>query len=264
MSNRSTDSREALQGCLDGICSVMGWSGGHAHVLEAGQMVSSGLWHLPAERDYTSLRETLKNLRMGEGTGLAGRVMLTRRPSWFQDVSTEPTEEAHRGLRSAVREAGFRGVLALPVLTGDEVPAVLEFLTESRTELPIPSCSEIMSSIGVQVGRVFERESARARQEDQTRKIESLSVTDELTGLLNRRGFVSMAAQQLKVSRRAKETCHLFFMDVDGLKRINDELGHGAGDAALRDLSGGAACLLPGAGPRRSPRRGRVRCVRAV
>jgi diguanylate cyclase (GGDEF)-like protein len=236
VSNRSTASREALQGCLDEICDVMGWPAAHAHVLEGGKLISSELWHLPAGRNFGFLREAMKGVVVEPGTGLSGRVMATRRPSWFTDVSSEPPEAAHQPVRDALREAGFRGILGLPVLAGDEVPAVLEFFTESPAA-PDAEMLEIMSSIGVQVGRVFERELARAQQEEQTRKIESLSVTDELTGLHNRRGFLTMAAQQLKLSRRAKESCHLFFMDMDGLKRINDELGHGAGDAALQEVA---------------------------
>jgi len=236
VSNRSTASREALQGCLDEICDVMGWPAAHAHVVEGGKMVSSELWHLPAGRNFAFLREAMKSVTVDPGAGLVGRVMVTRRASWFQDVATAPPEVGHQAARDALREASFRGVLALPVLAGDEVPAILEFFME-RPVAPDPELLEIMSSIGVQVGRVFERELARALQEEQTKKIESLSVTDSLTGLLNRRGFVTMAAQQLKLSRRAKEACHLFFMDMDGLKRINDELGHAVGDSALQEVA---------------------------
>ncbi len=60
-----------------------------------------------------------------------------------------------------------------------------------------------------------------------------LSTTDPLTGLRNRRGFLSLTEQQLKVSDRAKKRLILFFADLDGLKEINDTLGHEEGDKAL-------------------------------
>ena len=61
---------------------------------------------------------------------------------------------------------------------------------------------------------------------------------DELTGLHNRRGFVTLATQDLGVARRAKQSLLVAFGDLDGLKHINDTLGHAEGDAALRDVAG--------------------------
>jgi diguanylate cyclase (GGDEF)-like protein len=61
----------------------------------------------------------------------------------------------------------------------------------------------------------------------------SLSITDPLTGLHNRRGFISLAEQQLKLSDRNKRGVQLYFADLDGLKWINDTLGHEEGDKAL-------------------------------
>ena len=67
--------------------------------------------------------------------------------------------------------------------------------------------------------------------------IRLMSLTDGLTGLLNRRGFTTLAEQQLRVSIRTRNRLWLVFADVDGLKNINDRLGHEAGDLALREVS---------------------------
>jgi len=64
-------------------------------------------------------------------------------------------------------------------------------------------------------------------------EILALSITDQLTGLHNRRGFLSLAGQQLKLAERNKSGMLLFFVDLDGLKWINDTLGHEEGDKAL-------------------------------
>lgn len=71
---------------------------------------------------------------------------------------------------------------------------------------------------------------SRKSMEEQVRRA---ALTDELTGLYNRRGFTLMAEQQLRLAHRHKQPIHLFFIDLDGMKRINDELGHDAGDDAL-------------------------------
>ncbi len=64
-------------------------------------------------------------------------------------------------------------------------------------------------------------------------KLLSLSNTDELTGLFNRRGFFALAGQQLKMSQRLKKGMSLLSADLDGLKKINDTFGHQVGDRAL-------------------------------
>jgi diguanylate cyclase (GGDEF)-like protein len=62
----------------------------------------------------------------------------------------------------------------------------------------------------------------------------NLALTDELTGLYNRRGFMAIAERQLKIGRRSGREMLLFFIDVDGLKQINDSFGHSEGDRVLK------------------------------
>ena len=61
-----------------------------------------------------------------------------------------------------------------------------------------------------------------------------LARTDPLTGIANRRGFYERAELELSRSRRHDEAITLGYVDVDDFKRINDELGHEAGDDLLR------------------------------
>jgi diguanylate cyclase (GGDEF)-like protein/PAS domain S-box-containing protein len=71
-------------------------------------------------------------------------------------------------------------------------------------------------------------------------ELRKLAIVDELTGLHNRRGFNILADQELARALRKREKCLFFFSDVDGLKQINDTLGHDAGDRAIC----GAASVL--------------------
>ena len=68
-------------------------------------------------------------------------------------------------------------------------------------------------------------------------ELSNLALKDELTGLYNRRGFLVLADRQLKLARRYGRSLLLFFLDVDGLKEINDTLGHTEGDAALKRMA---------------------------
>jgi diguanylate cyclase (GGDEF)-like protein/PAS domain S-box-containing protein len=64
-------------------------------------------------------------------------------------------------------------------------------------------------------------------------EVRLMAVTDHLTGLYNRRGFVTLAEQQLKLSARSRKSMILYSADMDGMKQINDTWGHDEGDRAL-------------------------------
>jgi diguanylate cyclase (GGDEF)-like protein/PAS domain S-box-containing protein len=75
----------------------------------------------------------------------------------------------------------------------------------------------------------------RTRTENELR---DLSLIDELTKVYNRRGFMTLAEQQIKVAHRTKKEMSIFYTDLDDLKKINDSFGHDEGDAALVEAAG--------------------------
>ena len=77
-----------------------------------------------------------------------------------------------------------------------------------------------------QIQDITERKRAEAA-------LQSLSLVDELTGLYNRRGFLAVTEQHLITIRRNEKIPVLLYADLDGLKEINDSLGHHEGDRAL-------------------------------
>ena len=77
-----------------------------------------------------------------------------------------------------------------------------------------------------QIQDITERKRAEAA-------LQSLSLVDELTGLYNRRGFMAVTEQHLASIRRHQKVPVILYADLDGLKRINDSLGHPEGDRAL-------------------------------
>ena len=78
--------------------------------------------------------------------------------------------------------------------------------------------------------RIIADQSARIEQ------LESLSLTDELTGLANRRGFEQALRRTLALASRHDGSGILAYIDLDDFKSINDRLGHGAGDAVLKQV----------------------------
>lgn len=67
--------------------------------------------------------------------------------------------------------------------------------------------------------------------------LRSLSLNDELTGLYNRRGFITLAENRQKLAARQGVRSSLIFGDVDNLKQINDSFGHREGDRALHEVA---------------------------
>jgi diguanylate cyclase (GGDEF)-like protein/PAS domain S-box-containing protein len=63
--------------------------------------------------------------------------------------------------------------------------------------------------------------------------LKTMSLIDDLTGLYNRRGFLTLAGQEIKAANRRRERTYLIFVDLDDMKGINDTFGHLEGDQAL-------------------------------
>jgi len=82
--------------------------------------------------------------------------------------------------------------------------------------------------------RIINYNIERARLQIELRK---LSLIDDLTGLYNRRGFLTLAEQHIKLIQRTHRGFILFALDLDGFKEINDTWGHSVGDQALKDAA---------------------------
>lgn len=67
--------------------------------------------------------------------------------------------------------------------------------------------------------------------------LRALSLSDELTGIYNRRGLVTLGEQILRLARRQKQVTYMLYADVDNLKEINDTWGHQEGDRMLKEVA---------------------------
>lgn len=221
--NEASTSRAAMQQCLDLICRAVGHSVGHVYLVEDDRLVPTDLWHLDDEARFSRFVRITNETVLSAGVGPLGRVLASARPLWIEDVSSDPEFVRSRGGELPVL-SGF----AVPVMLKSEVCAVLEFYTGQRTK-ENPGLLEVMAHVGTQLGRVVERER-------HAEAVRALSLIDDLTLLHNRRGFLTLAELQLKAAARARDAVLLFFVDMDGLKQINDQLGHETGDQAIIDL----------------------------
>ena len=132
-----------------------GWALGHAFVAapqDPARLVSSGVWTDASPR-FGAFREATAAASFGRGEGLPGRVFASGVPEWRLDLDAPDVFLR----REAAREAGLHAALAFPVLSGADVVAVFEFV-DSEAAVPDEALLAAMASVGVQVGRVFERE----------------------------------------------------------------------------------------------------------
>ncbi len=111
----------------------------------------------------------------------------------------------------------------------------LQKLPEPQSWKVDPASKELLEEL---LALAAEAEQTVAEQSKRIRYLESLSVTDELTGLLNRRGFDAEFARALARADRSDESGLLVLCDLDHFKAINDTYGHLAGDAVLSAIGG--------------------------
>ena len=94
--------------------------------------------------------------------------------------------------------------------------------------------SLVVQSSARDITKRLELEQRLAQQAEELR---DLSLQDGLTGLYNRRGFMEVSKPMLKAALREKRAAALLFVDLDGLKLVNDRLGHEAGDRFIREAA---------------------------
>ncbi len=114
----------------------------------------------------------------------------------------------------------------------------------STTKVPLRDRNGTVVGVFGISRNITERKQAEERLQEQSKQLadqaqtlEKLASLDELTGLYNRRGLTTAGAQMLYNARLTGRPLGVLFIDLDGLKDINDRFGHGAGDHALRATS---------------------------
>lgn len=156
------------------------------------------------------------------GTCLCGRAAASGE-SIFIDCITEQHDIKYSGMEP-------HGHYSVPIHSStSDVLGVFNLYIKAGVKRS-QRAEEILDAASKLVAGIIERK----QLED---KLHHISITDELTGLLNRRGFKTLAQQQLNLAERQGSEMVLFFIDLDGLKEINDEQGHNAGDQALIDTA---------------------------
>ncbi|HEX5692011.1 MAG TPA: ATP-binding protein [Roseiflexaceae bacterium] len=163
--NTAASVEAATQQVLAQICEYLGWPVGCAVLFDGDDRMRSEatLWHLTDVERFAPLRESLEQALRYANAGVIAQVRASGRPIW----------------KAGAGEAALAGaVLAVPVLVGVEVVAVLAFLAFAEADQDA-ALLEVLAQAGTQLGRVVERERIAARLEEQQRSLaERLNATE--------------------------------------------------------------------------------------
>ncbi len=143
----------------------------------------------------------------------------------FNIMLTDITLPGMKGFELAERAKKIRPSMILIIMTG--------FIDDFSYD----SAIEAGASDFIKKPFTFKELKVRIEHVKLQEKQRVMAITDELTGLCNRRGFFNLAEQQLRLSKRLRKGIYMLYADVDNLKVINDTLGHQTGDMALVDTA---------------------------
>jgi diguanylate cyclase (GGDEF)-like protein len=206
-------------------------------------------------RDEDAISPLWKGQRFPMSACISGWVMLNRRATTIPDIYTDP-----RVPHEAYRPTFVKSLVMVPIRTLEPIGAIGTYWAtpheagEKQVELLqalADSTSIALENVRVyaelehrieertsQLVEINQRLQAEMRERERmAAEVRQLSLTDELTGLRNRRGFLLLAERELESARRRGGRCLLLYADLDYLKQANDLFGHAAGDSMLIDAA---------------------------
>ncbi|MFM7027943.1 MAG: putative bifunctional diguanylate cyclase/phosphodiesterase [Chakrabartia sp.] len=229
LANAIEDPREILERALRDICAALGYSFGNAFLADPADpdvLRPAGIFHATTCASATEFIAASQEIVLRDPPiVIAGRQMPVA-PAWTPGI------DRMKGFARAVlaRQANFRAMLTVPILSGRDRLALLEFFAMDERE-PEAELLDVLMQAGLQIGGVF-------RRRQQADRLRESALTDSLTGLPNRASFALQIESRFAECRRLGEPApSLIFIDLDGFKLVNDTLGHQAGDRLLIDMA---------------------------
>ncbi len=199
-------------------------------------------------------------LRNEETEGLIAKAVIGARIDLFADphigerVSSLVLDDGNPVVVEDIRRIGIKAApaawqyktssfLSYPILIGERRIGVMNFTDKVTGDAFGERDLELLRSIAPQIAVALDRTVLK----DKAGEFEQLSVTDPLTGLLNRRYLEKRLIEEIQRSKRHRFPMSLMMLDVDQFKSYNDMFGHPAGDTALKIVSNILQDILRGA-----------------
>jgi diguanylate cyclase (GGDEF)-like protein len=175
--------------------------------------------------------EVARETRVRMGEGVAGSVMSNGRPLVVRDV-----ESTGHAPAPAERSYKTKSFISYPITISGRKVGVLNVTDKAGGGSYDDVDLSLIESIAPQMALALDR----AEWQEKANQFQLMSITDPLTGLLNRRYLIERLAEELKRSKRQNYEMSFMMLDLDDFKIYNDRNGHQAGDLAL-EMS--AQCL---------------------
>lgn len=170
-------------------------------------------------------RKIVELIRIRPGEGISGKVFSEERPLVVQDIEADP-----RTLREKHPRYRTKSFISLPLKLEHRTLGVLNLADKASGESFSEADAQLLNTIATYAVVAIERSELYQQSEE----LKKISITDSLTGLLNRRYFQERLAEELERSKRHNFPLSLIIIDIDNFKSFNDRYGHLAGDEALK------------------------------
>jgi diguanylate cyclase (GGDEF)-like protein/PAS domain S-box-containing protein len=219
---------EAIPRVLQAMCESFGFVYSSRWVLDHQNLLlrCAESWWVPGP-ELAAFHEQSKHrlVRPGKSEGLTRRVWDTGAPVWLADLRSE----ASFARREPALAAGLQCAFAFPLRAGGDFYGVMEFFGDDK-RVADEAVTAVAQTVSSHIGQFIARKQIE-------RNLEFVASHDALTGLFNRSMFSERLQQALAQAHRHERRLAVLFIDLDGFKRINDTLGHDAGDVLLADLA---------------------------
>lgn len=191
--------------------------------------------------DEDAIEPLWKGSRFPLSACISGWAMLNKQSAIIEDIYADD-----RIPHEAYRPTFVKSLAMVPIRSLDPIGAIGNYWADGHlaTEEEIKLLQALADATSIAMENIAVYGELERRVVDRTAALElanseisKLSVTDPLTGLLNRRGFFAAADIQLEAALAAGLDCLVAFVDLDGLKGVNDTHGHLTGDDMILQVA---------------------------
>ena len=171
--------------------------------------------------------DKLQDLRMSMDTGLAGWIVKNGKPALVKDVSKDSRFSPYID-----KITGFKtkSIIGVPLKVNNDVIGVIELINKLDKKPFSPTELKILTTIADYAAITIEKIYYLGL-------VKNMAEVDATTGVFNRRNFDEQLQKEIERCKRYGNTLALLMLDIDDLKKINDNSGHPAGDDVLKDIA---------------------------
>ena len=177
---------------------------------------------------------TIDGMRIGDGVCCCGTAAFRREAVFATDIQND---RLWRDYHDAIRPHGLNACWSWPIFAADETVLGTAAMYCAETRGPTPVETRLAALTTHIAGIAIERKQAK----DRTR---FLAQNDALTGLPNRFRLEHIVDHALRNAAQVRTEVAVVFIDIDGFKNVNDDLGHRAGDEVLRVIADRLVSIL--------------------